>query len=248
MSPVSFWDTLQLWLYNTELWADGLVQAQLVHLTPASLAVVFGAGLITSLSPCMLSMLPITVGYIGGYSEEQQRWQATVQSMWFALGLAMTLSGLGLAASLLGRVYGQVGQWWPLAIAGIAIAMGLNLLDILPIQFPNWLADKEIPQQFPRSLRSLLLGLTFGLIASPCSTPVLVALLGWVSASGNPAVGGGLLFAYALGLVSPLIVAGSFTGAIKRLLAVRSWSRWLTYGSGALLVGFGTLSILTQLA
>ena len=241
------WESVQLWLYRVEGIADRLVEAQLSHLTLTSAAVVFGAGIVTSLSPCMLSMLPITVGYIGGYSEDRQRWQATVQSLWFALGLAITLTGLGLSAALLGRIYGQVGEFWPLLMGGVAIAMGLNLLEILPIRFPNWLADKDIPQQLPGAVRSLLLGLTFGLIASPCSTPVLVALLGWVSTSGNPTMGGGLLFAYALGLVSPLVIAGTFTGLIKRLLAVRSWSRWLTYSSGALLVAFGTLSLATQL-
>ena len=241
------WESVQLWLYRVEGTADLLVEAQLAHLNLTSAIVVFGAGIVTSLSPCMLSMLPITVGYIGGYSEDRQRWQATVQSLWFALGLAITLTGLGLSAALLGRIYGQVGDFWPLLMGGVAIAMGLNLLEILPIQFPNWLADKDIPQQLPGAVRSLLLGLTFGLIASPCSTPVLVALLGWVSTSGSPAVGGGLLFAYALGLVSPLVIAGTFTGAIKRLLSVRSWSRWLTYGSGALLVVFGTLALATQL-
>ncbi|MGK7912970.1 MAG: cytochrome c biogenesis protein CcdA [Synechococcus sp.] len=241
------WESVQLWLYRVEGIADRLVEAQLTHLSLTSAAVVFGAGVVTSLSPCMLSMLPIAVGYIGGYSEDRQRWQATVQSLWFALGLSITLTGLGLSAALLGRVYGQVGHWWPLLMGGVAIAMGLNLLEILPIQFPNWLADKEIPQHLPGTMRSLLLGLTFGLIASPCSTPVLVALLGWVSTSGNLTVGGGLLFAYALGLVSPLVVAGTFTGLIKQLLAVRRWSRWLTYGSGALLVAFGTISLATQL-
>jgi cytochrome c-type biogenesis protein len=241
------WDSLQLWLYHLEQLADRTVEAQLIHLGPASLAVVFAAGLATSLSPCMLSMLPITVGYIGGYST-QSRWQATAQSIWFALGLAITLSGLGLSAALLGRVYGQVGMVWPIFMGIVAIAMGLNLLEVLPLQFPNWLADKDIPQELPEPIRALLLGLTFGLIASPCSTPVLVALLGWVATSGNPTMGSGLLLAYALGLVSPLVVAGSFTGIIKQLLSVRQWTRWLTYGSGALLVGFGTFSILTQLA
>ncbi|MGK7906496.1 MAG: cytochrome c biogenesis protein CcdA [Synechococcus sp.] len=242
------WESLQLWLYQLEGMADRLVTAQLIHLTWMSAAVVFGAGLVTSLSPCMLSMLPITVGYIGGYSEEQKRWEATVQSLWFALGLAITLTALGLSAALLGRIYGQVGQLWPLLMGGVAIAMGLNLLEVLSIPFPNWFADKEIPQELPGAMRSLLLGLTFGLIASPCSTPVLVALLGWVSGSGNPAVGGGLLFAYALGLVSPLVVAGTFTGVVKQLLAARSWSRWLTYSSGVLLVAFGTLSLASKFA
>lgn len=246
MQPV--WDSLQLWLYQLDGLADRVVQAQLEHLSFVSLAIIFAAGLATSLSPCMVSMLPVTVGFIGGYSADNRRWHSTIQSLWFALGLAVTLSSLGMAAAFLGRVYGQIGVGWTLLMGIVAIAMGLNLLEVLPLRFPNWFATAEIPEDLPAYTRAFLLGLTFGLVASPCSTPVLVALLGWVSTSGNPLVGGSLLLAYALGLVSPLVLVGTFTGSIKKLLSVRSWSRWLTYGSGVLLVGFGTISILTRLA
>lgn len=239
-------ESLQLWLYHLEQSATQLVESQLQHLSPLSFAIVVLAGLMTSLSPCMVSMLPITVGYIGGYAN--RRGQAVIQSAWFALGLALTLTALGLAAAALGQVYGQMGSAWTLVIGGVAIVMGLNLLEIVPLRFPNWFGEMEIPSHLPQSLRSFLLGLTFGLVASPCSTPVLVALLGWVSTTGNPTVGAGLLFAYALGLVFPLVLAGTFTALIKRLLAVRQWSGWLTYASGALLVGFGTVTILTRLA
>ncbi len=238
-------ESLRLWLYQMEQFATGLVEAQLQDLSVLSLFVVATAGILTSLSPCMLSMLPITVGYIGGYST--QRGQAVWQSVWFAVGLAVTLTGLGLGAALLGRVYGQVGTVWPLLMGAIAIAMGLNLLDVIPLQFPNWFGEVSIPEQWPQGIRSLTLGLTFGLVASPCSTPVLVALLSWVSTTGNPTVGAGLLFAYAIGLVSPLVMAGLFTTAIRRLLALRQWSSWLTYASGIILVGFGSLSILGRI-
>lgn len=196
----------------------------------------------------MVSMLPVTVGLIGGYAQDDRRWHATIQSLWFAFGLAITLSSLGMAAAFLGRVYGQIGTGWTLLMGIVAIAMGLNLLELLPLRFPNWFASTEISTDLPAYSRAFLLGLTFGLVASPCSTPVLVALLGWVSVSGNPAIGSALLLAYALGLVSPLVLVGTFTGSIKKVLSVRRWSRWLTYGSGVLLVGFGTLSILTRLA
>lgn len=246
MLPV--WDSLQLWLYQLETFADEVVRAQLNHLSLASIAVIFVAGLITSLSPCMVSMLPIAIGYIGGYSQNDRRWHATVQSLWFAFGLAITLSSLGIAAAFLGRVYGQIGVGWTLLVSIVAIVMGLNLLEVLPLRFPTWFATTEISEDLPDNARAFLLGLTFGLVASPCSTPVLIALLGWVSTSGNPLVGGALLLAYAMGLVAPLVLVGTFTGSIKRLLSVRRWSGWLTYGSGVLLIGFGTLSILTRLA
>ncbi len=237
-------EAIRLELYQLEQLATQLVEAQLQEISLLSLFVVLAAGLLTSLSPCMVSMLPITVGYIGGYAE--QRWQALWQSTWFALGVAITLTGLGLVAALLGQVYGQVGSIWSVVMGLIAIVMGLNLLEVIPLQFPNWFGRLEIPDQWPQSVRSLALGLTFGLVASPCSTPVLIALLGWVSTTGNPTLGAGLLLAYAIGLVSPLILAGIFTATIKSLLALRQWSGWLTYISGALLVGFGSISILSQ--
>jgi cytochrome c-type biogenesis protein len=247
-------DTLQLWLYHLEQWATQLVQGQLQHLSPLSLLLVGLAGLVTSLSPCILSLLPVTIGYIGGYAPTtpaaagEVRWQVWVQSLGFAAGVALTLSGLGLGAALLGRVYGQTAAFGSLVAGGIAILMGLNLLEVVPLRFPDWFNRLEIPGQWPGLGRSVLLGSTFGLVASPCSTPVLVALLGWVSTTGQPWVGGGLLLAYALGLVSPLLLAGVFAGSMKQLLALRRWSIWFTYASGVVLVGFGTVTILSAWA
>jgi len=247
-------DTFQLWLYHLEQWATQLVQGQLQHLSPLSLLLVGLAGLVTSLSPCMLSLLPVTIGYIGGYAPTtpaaagEVRWQVWVQSLGFAAGVALTLSGLGLGAALLGRVYGQTAAFGSLVAGGIAILMGLNLLEVVPLRFPDWFNRLEIPGQWPGLGRSVLLGSTFGLVASPCSTPVLVALLGWVSTTGQPWVGGGLLLAYALGLVSPLLLAGVFAGSMKQLLALRRWSIWFTYASGVVLVGFGTVTILSAWA
>ena len=93
-------------------------------------------------------------------------------------------------------------------------------------------------------MKSYLLGLTFGLVASPCSTPVLATLLAWVSSTGDVILGGVLLLAYAVGYVAPLVLAGTFTATIKKLLALRKWSSWITPTSGVLLVGFGVFSLL----
>ncbi|GAB4380609.1 MAG: cytochrome c biogenesis protein CcdA [Elainellaceae cyanobacterium] len=239
-------ETLQTWLYHLEHFADGLVANQLTHLSPFSLGIIFVAGLLTSLTPCMLSMLPITIGYIGGY-EAKSRLQAAAQSTWFALGLATTLAVLGIVAAIAGKIYGQVGFGLPIAVSIIAILMGLNLLEALPLQLPNWGSMDWISKELPEGVRSYLIGLTFGLVASPCSTPVLATLLAWVSTTRDPLLGGAMLLSYTAGYVAPLILAGTFTASIKKLLELRRWSGWITPASGALLVGFGVFSLLFRL-
>lgn len=239
-------ETLQIQLYKLEQFANALVSNQLGHLSVVSIGVIFAAGLLTSLTPCMLSMLPITIGYIGGY-EAKSRLQAAAQSTWFALGLATTLAGLGIVAAFVGKVYGQVGMGLPIIVSIIAILMGLNLLEALPLQFPSLGETNWISQDLPPGVRSYLIGLTFGLVASPCSTPVLASLLGWVANTQDLILGAVLLIAYTAGYVAPLILAGTFTAAIKRLLELRRWSGWINPVSGVLLVGFGVFSLISRI-
>eukprot|EP00850_Spirogloea_muscicola_P018452 SM000169S02707 [mRNA] locus=s169:43389:45824:- [translate_table: standard] len=240
-------DQISETLFTLGQQANSLVQVQLNSVGPASFGVVLGAGLLTSLSPCTLSVLPLTVGYIGGYDTSKSRGQVLQDSLAFALGLATTLALLGVAAALAGKAYGQLGAGLPVLVAGVAVVMGLNLLEIIPLQLPSFLGNfdaKQAAASLPSSVQCYLAGLTFALAASPCSTPVLATLLGFVSSSQDPILGGGLLLAYTSGYVAPLLLAASFTGAMKQLLSIRQYSAWITPASGALLLGGGVFSIL----
>ncbi|MCG9889990.1 MAG: cytochrome c biogenesis protein CcdA [Thermosynechococcaceae cyanobacterium MS004] len=242
-----WFEQVRLSLYHLDQWVNIQVAQQLNHLSLLSIGFLFGAGLLTSLTPCTLSMLPITMGYIGGY-EAKNRWQGTVQSIWFALGLSTTLAGLGIGAALLGRIYGKVGTGLGLVVSVVAILMGLYLLEALPLRLPSLsLGQNWNLEHLPKGVRAFLLGLTFGLVASPCSTPVLATLLAWISSTQNPVLGGGLLLSYTSGYVLPIIVVGMFTASMKQFLSIRQWSGWINPASGVLLVGFGVFSLVTRL-
>ncbi|MDJ0600055.1 MAG: cytochrome c biogenesis protein CcdA [Crocosphaera sp.] len=239
-------DSLQTQIYHLQQFANQLVSIELDHLSFISIAIIFLAGLLTSLTPCMLSMLPITIAYIGGY-ESQGKLQGIRQSTWFSFGLATTLAGLGILAASLGKVYGQIGVGLPIIVSVIAILMGLNLLEVISFQFPSLGETNWITDDLPPGIRSYSLGLTFGLVASPCSTPVLATLLAWVATKQDLILGGVLLLAYTVGYVLPLILAGTFTATLKKLLELRRWSAWINPVSGVSLIVFGMFSLLSRL-
>ncbi len=199
------------------------------------LALAYLLGVITSLSPCTLSVLPVLVGYIGG-SRGLTRGKGLMLSVAFVLGMSITLSILGLLASVFGQVFDSLGSGWYYVLAAVAIVMGLNLLDVIHIQFPTL---KRMPTGSASIWGLIFMGMAFGLVMSPCTAPVLAVLLTFAAARGNPAESMMLLFLYGFGHGLILILAGTFTAVIKNLPALRQRTSLINRVSGVLLIMAG---------
>lgn len=200
-----------------------------------ALGLVFLGGLITSISPCILSMIPLLVGYIGGYGEGS-RSRGFSLSLSFVVGLAATFAVLGFVAAAFGRVFGEIGEVWYYVLAAVAIIMGLQLLGVLTFDLPGL---KKIPLKKVGPGGSLVMGMLFGLVASPCATPVLAVIVTYAAVQAEPFYGSGMLFIYGLGHGIPLLAAGTFTGLARNMPKISSYTRYLSYFSGLILVVLG---------
>ena len=232
-------------LADASRWGEQLLNQSLTAPWPLSLAVVTFLGLLTSLGPCSLSLLPVTMAFLAGTNSGRLRpWQ---RSSAFAGGIVVTLTGLGLLSSLMGRIYGQIPALATALVAGLALVMGLNLLGLLPMAWPTGPTGPWIHGRIPSALAPTVAGLAFGLAASPCTTPVLAVLLAWIGSDGRPLWGAVLLAGFGVGQVLPLLLAGTAAASLPRLLALRSWTRWIPRLSGAVLVSVGSILLLSQL-
>lgn len=186
---------------------------------------VFIAGILSSASPCVLSTIPLVVGFVGGYSDGD-RWKAFRYSLAFIFGLSLTFTAFGAAAGLLGTMFGTVGGWWYIAAGIVALLMGVQMMGIYEIRLP---IKRDFRPRQGGVFGSFMLGLFFGIVSSPCATPVLVVILTYVATKGQVLYGTALLFTYAIGHCLLMLVAGTFTGFIEsfvRAKGVANFSAW----------------------
>ncbi len=210
--------------------------------SPLALLIVFIGGLFTSLGPCSLSLLPITVAYLAGFENDQTPLQKTIS---FCSGIVISLVVLGSLSGFVGKVYGQLPGFFSIFISFLAIIMGLNLLGLFKFSLPSG-PDPEIwTNQVPPSLAPVSAGLAFGLASSPCTTPVLAVLLAWIAKQGNPLSGTIFLGSFAIGQIVPLFVAGTFAATIPKLLSLRPIGKWVPPISGVILLTVGLMSLLS---
>jgi thiol:disulfide interchange protein DsbD len=198
-----------------------------------AVALVFLAGVLTSLTPCIYPMIPITVAIVGGQTvgaAPPPKWRAAALTLTYVMGLALVYAGLGLFAGLSGTMFGSVSTnpWLYFAMANLLIVAALIMLDVLPVPIPaSIIARASTAGTGGRFSGAFIMGAMSGLVAAPCGAPVFAAVLTWVTATQSAGLGFVYLFVFSLGMSTLLIVVGLSSGALARLPRAGAWMVWV---------------------
>jgi cytochrome c-type biogenesis protein len=204
------------------------------------LVTMFGAGVVTSLTPCVYPMIPIVAGVLGGAGAvERSRARTALYTGTYALGLALVYASLGLLAGMTGSLFGAVSSnRWSYFVAGnLILVFGLAMLDVIPVLVPQrlqaWAGRFE-----GRSLAGVFaMGATSGLVAAPCGAPAFAAALTFVTSTRSAVLGFLYLFVFSLGMTALLIAVGLVSGLAGSLPRTGAWTQWIRRGAGVVLLG-----------
>lgn len=171
------------------------------------------AGVLTSITPCSLSSVPLIVGYVSGVGEKNAK-KAFAYSAVFSIGTAVTFVTLGIIATSAGRLMGTSSPIWYILLGVLMMLMALQTWEIFNFIPSTNLLSKSRKRGF---IGAFIAGVLGGVFSSPCSTPVLIALLAIVAGEGNLLWGILLMLLYSIGHSALVMVAGTSIGFVQKI-------------------------------
>lgn len=218
--------------------------AQLGSSPLTAIPLVFAAGVLTSLTPCIYPMIPITAAIVGGAqataAEGGRNGRALALTLAYVIGLALVYSILGLVAGLSGSMFGEISTnpWLYFAMANVLLLAALSMLDVLPIRLPAWLLTRATNAGSRGGVAgAFVMGAMSGLVAAPCGAPVMASVLTWVATTKSAVLGFTYLFVFSLGMCTLLVVVGLTSGASSRLPRSGAWMLWVKRLFAVLMIG-----------
>lgn len=204
-----------------------------------ALPVLFGAGVLTSLTPCVYPMIPITAGVLGGAgAAERSRARTVAYTLLYVTGLALVYAALGVLAGLTGSLFGTVSanRWAYFAMGNLLLLAALAMLDVFPVAAPARLVAWASRFGGRSPLAVFLMGATSGLVAAPCGAPAFAAVLTWVSGTRSAGLGFLYLFVFSLGMTVLLVAVGLSAGTLASLPRAGRWTIWVKRVGGILIL------------
>jgi cytochrome c-type biogenesis protein len=213
----------------------------------SALVMVFSAGVLTSLNPCIYPMIPITAAIVGGQTvgaaeagDGPRRGRVVALTLTYVMGLASVYAVLGLLAGLTGTLFGTISSnpWLYFVMANVLIAGALVMLDVIPLRVPPALMARAASAGTAgRFSGAFIMGAMSGLVAAPCGAPVFAAVLTWVSTTQSAGLGFLYLFAFSLGMSTLLVAVGISSGFVSRLPKPGAWMLWIKRGFAVVMIG-----------
>jgi cytochrome c-type biogenesis protein len=205
------------------------------------LAVYLG-GVLVSFTPCVYPLVPVTIAFIGARGSGS-RSRALILSLIYVLGMAVIYTALGAIAALSGKLFGQIqsNPWTYFLIGNLCILMGLSMLDVfsLRIRTPSFVIRVQTRKKTAGMAGSFLVGAASGLVMGPCTAPALAVVLGYAATRQNVAFASSLMFVFALGMGTLLILIGTFAGLLAGIPKSGAWMVRISHGFGWILLGTG---------
>jgi cytochrome c-type biogenesis protein len=212
---------IEVIIANTEEWYQKII-GNSSHTDRPTLLIplAFGGGLLASVSPCILAMLPVNLSYIGALNTTSKR-ASMLRATGFTLGAILVFSLAGYFSELAAAAFVEWRGFVRVFVGMLIIYMGLSFAEILPLPLPQLPAGWGIAGTFGA-------GMTFALVTSPCASPVLFAVLAAAAGTGNTLLSVTTMVAYAAGYTAIIFVSSVFTGLVKH-------TRWLLERSDRIL-------------
>ena len=207
------------------------VAALLTDSPLSAFPLVFLGGVLTSLTPCIYPMIPITAAIVGGQSGasaqgSRSRGRVVALTMAYVSGLALAYATLGLIAGLTGTLFGGISTnpWLLILMANLLFAFALMMIDVIAVPVPQRLLARAAGMDAQgRLIGAFVMGGASGLVAAPCGAPIMATLLTWVAATHSGLLGFSYLFVFSLGMCALLVVVGLAAGGAVRLPRAGAW-------------------------
>jgi len=205
-----------------------------------AIPLLFGAGLVTSLTPCVYPMIPITAGLLGGAGAEKPTGKRTgLLILSYVVGLALVYSVLGLLAGLTGTIFGAISSnpWAYFVMGNLLLLFGLAMLDVFTVRIPTPMLTWASRFGAATYGGAFAMGATSGLVAAPCGAPAFGAVLTFVAVTRSAGLGFLYLLVFSLGMTALLVAVGLSSAALTKLPRSAAWTLWFKRVSGLVLLG-----------
>jgi cytochrome c-type biogenesis protein len=217
----------QIFLTINEWLAGGTMIALLGSFLWGAVSVLF--------SPCHLASIPLIVAYVGGQERALQTRQAGYYSIAFTSGLFTTIAAIGIVSALLGRMLGDIGNYWQVLVGLVLIWVALGMLGVEKCSMSGSLLYRL---NLKGLFGALVLGLAYGVLSGSCTFGFIAPILAIISVQKEVSTGLILILLFAVGHCLPIVIAGSSTAAVRKVVENQSWQtggQWFRRGAGALI-------------